>query len=58
MIQLLTHIGICNVPILSEYTGLIDVVNTHVALEYEDAEYEDAEYEGVEYEGVEHANSA
>tara|TARA_B100000676_G_C18038347_1_gene823211 strand:- start:1689 stop:1844 length:156 start_codon:yes stop_codon:yes gene_type:complete len=51
------------VPILSEYTGLIDVVNTHVALEYEDAEYEDAEYEdaeyeGVEYEGVEHANSA
>ena len=58
MTQPLSHIGICNVPILSEYTGLIDVVNTHVALEYEDAEYEDAEYEGVEYEGVEHANSA
>ena len=58
MTQLLTHIGIRNVPILSEYTGLIDAVNTRVALEYEDAEYEDAEYEDAEYEGVEHANSA
>ena len=58
MTQLLTHIGIRNVPILSEYTGLIVAVYTRVDLEYEDAEYEDAEYEDAEYEGVEHANSA
>ena len=58
MTQLLTHIGTHSVPILSEYTGLIDGVNTRVALEYEDVEYEDVEYEDVEYEDVEHANNA
>ena len=50
-------------PILSEYTGLIDGVNIRGALECEDvecedAECEDAECEDVECEDVGHANNA